>query len=47
MFRQLLARAAPSMTESSYKGAQGGRVCVLGGCANYTGAPYFAAFAGY
>ena len=37
-------RIAPPMTHDAHKG-QGGRVGVLGGSGDYTGAPFFAAMA--
>ncbi|PAA81138.1 hypothetical protein BOX15_Mlig026390g2, partial [Macrostomum lignano] len=44
---QLLSEAArriPPLSAGSHKG-QAGRLCVVGGCREYTGAPYFAAAA--
>lgn len=37
-------RIVPVLSEERYKG-QSGKVAILGGCREYTGAPYFAAFA--
>ncbi|KAL3231198.1 hypothetical protein RNJ44_00837 [Nakaseomyces bracarensis] len=33
----------PPLLSSFHKGQAGGRVCVIGGCEDYTGAPYFSA----
>ncbi|KAG2429230.1 hypothetical protein HXX76_011000 [Chlamydomonas incerta] len=42
--RSEVRRIVPALTDDRYKG-QSGKIAVLGGCAEYTGAPYFAAFA--
>ncbi|KAG2492620.1 hypothetical protein HYH03_009036 [Edaphochlamys debaryana] len=42
--RSEVRRIVPTLTEDRYKG-QSGKIAVLGGCTEYTGAPYFAAFA--
>eukprot|EP01134_Creolimax_fragrantissima_P004299 CFRG4299T1 len=33
----------PSLTRHTHKGQVGGRIAVIGGCAEYTGAPYYSA----
>lgn len=33
----------PPLLSSFHKGQAGGRICVIGGCEDYTGAPYFSA----
>lgn len=40
--RQLVCSVIPSLSESSHKG-QSGRIGVIGGSREYTGAPYFSA----
>ncbi|GLI62880.1 hypothetical protein VaNZ11_005639 [Volvox africanus] len=42
--RSEVRRIVPSLTDDRFKG-QSGKIAVLGGCFEYTGAPYFAAFA--
>lgn len=37
------ARCIPPLLPRFYKGQAGGRVCIIGGCEDYTGAPYFSA----
>jgi len=39
---QLITKVIPQLTLNSYKG-QSGKVAVIGGCLEYTGAPYYAA----
>lgn len=36
-------RCIPPLLPTFYKGQSGGRVCIIGGCEDYTGAPYFSA----
>ncbi|KAG0659279.1 hypothetical protein C6P45_001881 [Maudiozyma exigua] len=36
-------RCIPPLLSDFYKGQAGGRVCIIGGCEDYTGAPYFSA----
>ena len=36
-------RCIPPLLPSFHKGQAGGRICVIGGCEDYTGAPYFSA----
>nr|BCL66102.1 hypothetical protein [Volvox africanus] len=42
--RSEVRRIVPTLTDDRFKG-QSGKIAVLGGCFEYTGAPYFAAFA--
>ncbi|GFR52265.1 hypothetical protein Agub_g14800, partial [Astrephomene gubernaculifera] len=42
--RSEVRRIVPALTDDRFKG-QSGKIAVLGGCTEYTGAPYFAAFA--
>ncbi|GLC64601.1 hypothetical protein PLESTF_000183300 [Pleodorina starrii] len=42
--RSEVRRIVPTLTDDRFKG-QSGKIAVLGGCYEYTGAPYFAAFA--
>ncbi|GAX70610.1 NADHX dehydratase [Saccharomyces cerevisiae] len=36
-------RCIPPLLPKFHKGQSGGRVCIIGGCEDYTGAPYFSA----
>ena len=36
-------KCIPPLLSDFYKGQAGGRVCIIGGCEDYTGAPYFSA----
>lgn len=36
-------KCIPPLLSRFYKGQAGGRVCIIGGCEDYTGAPYFSA----
>ncbi|KXZ55181.1 hypothetical protein GPECTOR_3g327 [Gonium pectorale] len=42
--RSEVRRIVPTLSDERFKG-QSGKIAVLGGCVEYTGAPYFAAFA--
>ncbi|XP_078064260.1 ATP-dependent (S)-NAD(P)H-hydrate dehydratase-like [Mustelus asterias] len=41
---QLVRNIVPPLTENKHKG-QDGKIGIIGGCTEYTGAPYFAAIA--
>ena len=43
MTREQVADLIPPLSPDAYKG-QAGKIAVIGGCKEYTGAPYFAAF---
>ena len=43
-FKTLLGHLLPDLQPSQYKG-NSGKVCVIGGSPEYTGAPYYAAIA--
>ncbi|CCD24045.1 NADHX dehydratase NDAI_0C03850 [Naumovozyma dairenensis CBS 421] len=43
LIKLISKRCIPPLLPRFYKGQAGGRVCIIGGCEDYTGAPYFSA----